>query len=257
MSATHRESGDGATFFLLDCPVIAIDEGDDLTKGGRERRDAGPGVLVGVGVAEVGGRGLLGGVAVGHHEDHRFRLAGGDQVVQDLGGAPQVQPGILVTGVAVQEIENGIILLAVFIARRRVDVHPAAHLELGAVVPAGCDGAVRYVLHAIKVTLLSADDEVVHPARDVFYEGIVQVQDGLSVHGQAVEIHFGSKRRRGIGPDSVDFPERGRPLHEFARHLDRDRLGIAVLERDAVVRVDGDACNLLLLLGENRQGEKG
>ena len=257
MPAAHRESGDGAPLFFLDSPIVTVDEGDNFPEGRREWRDARTSVLVGVSVAEVGRCRLLGGVAVGHHQDHRLGLAGGDQVVQDLRGAAQVQPGILVTGVAVEEVEDGITLLAGLIARRGVDVQPAAHLEHLAVVPAGGDGAVRDVLHAVQVAFLPADDEVVHPARDVLHEGIVQVQDGLPVHGQAVEIHLGSQRRCGVGPYPVDLPERGRSLHKLARHLHGDGLGIAVAEGDAVVRVDGDTGDLLLRLGEGRRGEKG
>lgn len=50
---------------------------------------------------------------------------------------------------------------------------------------------------------------------------------------------------------SLNLPEPRRSLHELARHLHRDGLGIAVSERDAVVRVDGDTGDLLLL-GERR-----
>ena len=255
VSAAHREAGDGAPRFLPDRPVVAVDERDDLPESVRERRDAGPGVLVRISIAEIGGSGLLGRIPVGHHEDHRLRLAGGDQVVENLGGSAEVQPGILVAGIPVQKVENGIALLAVLVSRRGVDVHPAAHPEFGAVVPARGDGAVRDVLHAVQVAFLSADDEVVHPARDVFHHRIVEVQDGLPVHGQTVEIHLGGQRGRGVGPYSVDLPERGRALHEFARHLDRDGLGIAVTESDTVVRVDGDPGDLLLL-GEGRRAEK-
>ena len=255
VAAAHREAGDGAPRFLPDRPVVAVDEGDDLSEGARKRRDAGPRVLVRVGVAEVGRSGLLGRIPVGHHEDHRLRLPGGDEVVENLRGAPEVQPGVLVAGVPVQEIEDGIALLAVLIARRRVDVHAAAHLQHGAVVPARSDGAVRDVLHAVQVAFLSADDEVVHPPRNVLHHRIVEVQDGFPVHGQAVEIHLGSERGRGVGPYPVDLPERGRALHEFTRHLDLDGLGIAVAEGDTVVRVDGDPGDLLLL-GEGRRAEK-
>ena len=245
MAAAHGEAGDGAAFLLGDSAIVAVDEFDDFRERVSEVGLAGEGVTVGVGVAVVGRGGLLGGIAVGHDEDHWFGLALRDEVVEDLGGAAEVEPGVLIAGVAVEQVEYGIFLLAVgLVPRRGVDVDAAAVPEGGAVVPAGGDSAVRDIMDAVDVALVAfllGDDEVVHPAGDVLDHGIVEVHDGGAVHCEAIEVEFGSQGLGGVGPDAVGFLELGRALHEFAGYFDLDGFGILVTESDAVVGVDDDS----------------
>ena len=92
VAATHREAGDGTALLLGDGAVVGVDEGDDLREGVGEVGLAGTGIAVGVCIAVVGRGGLLGGIAVGHDEDHRLGLALGDEVVEDLGGTSKVKP---------------------------------------------------------------------------------------------------------------------------------------------------------------------
>ena len=235
---------------------MAFDIGDDLLERLREGRDARHRVGIGIGVAEIGRGCLLGRIAVGHYDDHRFGLSGRDEVVHDLGDAAEVQPGVLVASVAVQQVEDRIFPLAFLISRRGVNVHAAAHPKDVAFIPAGGDIAMRDVLDAVQVAALSADDEIVHPAGNVLYDGIIQVKDGLTVDGQAVEIQFGSKRSGGIGPYAVPFGQAGGALHEFAGDLDFDGFGILVTERDAVIRVDDHACEYFRLGGNGRRAPR-
>ena len=258
VAAAHGEAGDGAAFFLGDGAVVGIDEGDDLREGINEVGFSGEGVAVGVSVSVVGGCGLLGGVAVGHDQDHRLGLALGDEVVEDLRGAAEVKPGVLVTGVAMEEVEDGIFLLAaLLVPRRGIDVDATSVAEGLAVIPAGGDGAVGDVVDSVNVApvaFLLGNDEIVHPARDVLDDGIVEVHDGGAVHCEAVEIEFGSQGLGGVGPDSVGFLELGGTLHELSGDLDLDGLGVLVAEGYAVVGVDYDSGEDFLRGGRSLAG---
>ena len=104
----------------------------------------------------------LGRVAVRHHDNHRLRFSGGDQIVHDDVGPAHRQPRFLVTAAAVEQVEHRILRRARLVARRRVDHHPPAGLLEGRRgIPDGLDGAVRHVLEVPPLGFRARDHQQV------------------------------------------------------------------------------------------------
>ena len=66
---------------------------------------------------------------VGHRDDHRFRGAGRNQVVENQVGASDIHPAGLSVSRSVQQIQHGKLRLSFFIPRWRVDVDAARGAE--------------------------------------------------------------------------------------------------------------------------------
>ena len=100
-------------------------------------------------------RGRLAGaprVAIGHHHDHRFGLALGDQVVEDEVRAPLPDPAGLVFPAAVLQVEHGIAHLDLrVVAGRQVDQRVAPATGRLRRVPDLTDLPVGHVLDRIVV----------------------------------------------------------------------------------------------------------
>src|SRR5947209_6622935 len=93
LAAAHREAGDGAVFAIGEHAIVLLDVGHDVRLEvldelirwrlrSRSRRSA-----------RTPAEGTR--VAGGHDDNHRLRLPGGDQVVQNEAGAADRAPGIV------------------------------------------------------------------------------------------------------------------------------------------------------------------
>ena len=139
MEPAHRQSGYRASLLFADCTIVGVNIFNDFREGG----------FVGAvhclrkvelwldeAVGSLARGGLLRGVAVRHHHDHRLRLALRDEVVKDLGGAAELHPRLLVSAHSVQKVKHRVSDPAAFlIAGRSIDRHPAPHSKRRAVIP--------------------------------------------------------------------------------------------------------------------------
>ena len=138
LPAAHRQPGEGAALPVRLHRVARFDRRDHVVEQvaleDRERRRAGEGVAPGAVV-------LL-RAPVREHGDERHHLAVRDQVVEQLGGMGEADPLGLVAADAVQQIDDGV-LLVLAVARRRVDVHLAPRADRLRVVLDQLQRAVR------------------------------------------------------------------------------------------------------------------
>ena len=116
-------------------------------------------------------------MAGGHDHDHRPRLARRDQVVEDHAGAADGGPRVVAIARPVQQVEDRVLALALLVARRRVDVHPAELLQRRGVIG---DLRDRAVGHVLQVEGLRARDEDQAPGVGVRLAGggVARVDDG-------------------------------------------------------------------------------
>ena len=206
VAATHRQAGDGAGGRLRDRAEILLDEGNDLLAEAAdidvlEFRGAPVHLLLG---DTQGAGGLLAGIAVRHHHDHRLGKALLDEVVEDLGGAAHRDPGFLVAAGAVQEVQDGVLLLGIgLIAVRGVDGQAAAVAQQLAVVPGM---AHRAVLRGFAIVLgaLARDDQHRQVTGTVaLHIDVLRVIDGHAVHHEIVGVDLRSRKGDLDGPDVV------------------------------------------------------
>ena len=203
-------------------------------------------------------------IAVGHDNNHRFCLAHGNEVVENLCGATEFAPGILVTACSVQQIQHGV-LAALVIAWRGVDGHAALHLERRAVVPHLGQVAVGHLVHTVQVTLVAllfADDKDVGKR----YNIAVHIDVGRVFHPrhaidvERVTVHLRGQLAGGVSPYAI------RPLgqcshsggiitaatgnldcargQEVTGHLHLDGLGSKQVEGHCAVGVDDGRLNV-------------
>ncbi len=223
LRAAHREAGDRAALAAGEDAVGLLDVGHDVgLEVGRELVDRRPGR------AGVEGEGP--GVARGHDDDHRLRLAGRDEVVEDEPGPADGPPGVVAVPSTVQQVEHRVALRARLVAGRRVDVHPPKALEGGRVVRDRGDRAVRHRLRVHEVRPGHVDEA---PGVLVRLAGrrVARVDDRHAVHVEVVAP--GARRER-----DRDFPDAFRALGKRppAGGLHRDRRAV---RRDVAEEADG------------------
>lgn len=100
--------------------------------------------------------GLLVGVAVWHHHNHRFRLSLGDKVVEDACCVSEFKPRILIASASVQQIQHGIFLPGLAIVGRQVDRQAAVGMQSVGVIPHLRHRTVSHIAHLIVVGASSA-----------------------------------------------------------------------------------------------------
>lgn len=173
LTAPHRQSGEGPGFAVGPHRIRLLDEGDQvdeqiLLKGGEGGR------LLGNRIA----RGhILGGAAIGKHDDHRRRLLFGIQVVENLIGDAAARPFVFVAADPVQQVEHRILLI-LGIPGRRIDLRLPFGPDRRRVVLDGLELAPRDAL-AADVKAFCRRDELlglnrgllcccnqIHPAED-------------------------------------------------------------------------------------------
>ena len=208
VAAAHGQAADRAVGAVRNGPVGLLDKAHHVAEGrlvgvrlGAYHAAALGAVVAAAVLARSGGHADM---AVRHHHDHRHGLAGGDQVVHDLGRTAQVEPLVLVAATAVQQVQHRIFLVSgSLVAIRRIDAHAAVVAEGGRVPDLG-HGAVRHVLYHGQVAHLARHHEhvaqhlaVTDGVRRSSVDRVVAVDDELI----AVELALG--RHRGVGPQAV------------------------------------------------------
>ena len=247
LAAAHGQAGDGPVRRTLLHAVVALHILDNVREAVLDF-DGGIGPAVRHRGLEHVHSGARGGPvvidAVGDDDDHRLRLSLGDEVVQDLGGAAEFQPGVLVAAGAVQEVEHGVFALAVLIACRSIDRHAARAAQRGGIVPDVGHVSVRGVMDLVIpacIALFGAEGEDVGPGGDVpVLVDVGRIHRPDPVHDETVGIQFTLQRLRGVGPQAVAafLHVHAADGQEIARQLDRDGLRREIAEGDGVVGVD-------------------
>ena len=138
-------------------------------------------------------------VAGRHHDDHRLGLLRRDEVVQDESRASDRGPRVVGVAGTVEQIEDGELAAAQFVARRRVDMHAANLLQRRRIVGDGRDRAVGHIpgIHEV-------GPGHVHEAPDV----VVRLADRRAAridHRHAVHVEVVAVRTRLQRPDG-DLP---------------------------------------------------
>lgn len=187
----------------------------------------------------------LGGVPLIHHHQHRLRLPGREQVVEDEVHPALVALPALVFSDPVLEVQHRISLRGFLVLTgRAVDERPSGRAGDLRVVPECANLAVRHVLHVVEVGSLLRDLDpagLLPPAEERLAAGIV---DGDPAHDQPVVVEPRHDRRSGHGPDPVlapDHVERTFPepvVSPAGLHLNFLGAGGFEPERDAEVGVD-------------------
>ncbi len=160
--------------------------------------------------ARFAGGGFLGHIAVGHHYDHGAGLSGSNQVVEDLGGASQGDPGLLVAAHAVKQVEHWKFILRRFIARRGIDGHTAGHFIAGRGVPAAGHRAMRHRAHLIEISFSVPRDKDVEDGGHVADQvDISRVGTAHAVDREPVAVEVGTQGSSRMAPY---------PLFIFGQH---------------------------------------
>ena len=207
VASAHRQAGNGPGGGLRDGAEVTLYERDDL---GYEAVDIGIGIAGAAGVEACvleaeGLSGLLGGIAVGHHDDHRDGLTALDEVVEDLCGAAHRGPGLLVTAASVEEVQHGILdllVLGILVSVRGVDYHTAVDAEQRAVIPHRGQRAAMLGLVISRGALAGYEDHIEVAGAVTLDTEIDRVVDGHSVHDEVVGVDLGLERGNGDFPDA-------------------------------------------------------
>ncbi len=108
LAAAHRETGERALLAIRAGRILRLNGGNQTVEQvALELREA-LGVLRREGLVRRRRAVVRERATVGHHDDHRRRLSGGDEVVNDRVGVDVTAPFPLVAADAVQQVEHGI-----------------------------------------------------------------------------------------------------------------------------------------------------
>ena len=140
----------------------------------------------------------------GHYDDHRFRAAGCDQVVEDEACATNRRPRIVDVACAVEKVEDWIAIAARLVTRRRVDVHPADAAERRRVVVNRGDSAVRHIFR-IEQIRTGHNGEAVDGRVGLARRRIARVDDGQSIDHEDVAVRARRQRSERRLPDPVSI----------------------------------------------------
>ena len=192
---------------LLDT-IVLLDKLDDIRESRLKRALHGLGQSHGRHQETVGrltGACLLRDVAIGHHQNHRLGLALSDEVVHNLCGTAQLAPRILVATDAVQQVEDGIVLLAGFVARRGIDGQTTRQSGGRALIPHLADGAMRHLVDLIEVcTLVATNEQQAEEVVDVAdVVDIQRVNDFDAVDQHVVGVELGLQLVGGKAPHAL------------------------------------------------------
>ena len=142
--------------------------------------------------------------AVFHDDDHRLRLAGGNQIVEDEIHVALRRPAALILAGAVQQVEHGIALVAILVvARRRVNEAPPPGVADVRMHPLDANFAVGHVLGVVEVDALVRDFDAAPHVADAEEAFAVGVGRGKAVDDQLVIVEAGIERASCAGPDTV------------------------------------------------------
>ena len=120
LAAAHGQAGHRAVLRVGDYAVLFLHHRDDI---GQQDHGEGVRCVPTAGILPLRGRrqGIflhkvdILALAVIHHDDERNGLSFGNQVVQDLAGVALGRPALLILGIAVLEIQDGILLARVLV----------------------------------------------------------------------------------------------------------------------------------------------
>ncbi len=210
LEAAHGEAGDGAVFAFFGGVVLGLDAGEDLGEEGL-------GVEVGVFGDGVGGApGVEAAedeahvaVAEGHDDDHGLDLALGEERVEDEIGLSHGDPAVGAVGVAVEEIQDGVVAFPFrVVAGRCVDEEVGLVLreaeDDGGGVEVVVDLAMGDVLGLPGLGGVAGDGDEVGEVEEVGGEaGVVGVEAGLAVDVEVVAVNLGREGFGGGGPGAA------------------------------------------------------
>src|SRR5262245_50157767 len=146
-------------------------------------------------------------VAVGHDNDHRDRLAVGNQVVGDHVGAAQDRPVRIVVPTSVQQVQYRVFATRFLaVARWRVNVDPAARPADLRVVPVEREAAVWHSGTLMVPRLALGNEYLDEPARTAAIAEDVRagrIRHYDTVHVEGVVVDARRYRTKDNRPDSV------------------------------------------------------
>jgi len=149
VSASHRKSRDGPMLPVSQYTIVRLGVGHDVVdeildeviieierprSASRRRRE--------IERACVAGR---------HHDHHRLGFLVGNQIVDDEARAAHRRPRVIRVPSAVQQIKDGVLLRAGFIAGRCVHVHAPEFVQAFRIISHAGNGAMRHVLGLHKI----------------------------------------------------------------------------------------------------------
>ena len=187
-------------------------------------------------------------VAVVHHHDHRDALAGGDAVVHDVGHVALLVPAALVLAHAVLQVQHRILLGALLIFGRSIDIAGADRLLDVAPVLALAhlavrDGRVESVVRGHFRLLGNLDAaRLLAAAVEGLAVGVVHAD---AVHQERIVVEAHHQRVRRAGPDPLLILREGiflvADVHLYVRRRRRGNLeGGASLGIHAGILLGGD-----------------
>ena len=226
MESTHRQACDGAAVLIVDGAIVGFHILHHLGEGSLEcavHRLVQTGSGLNEALRRLARSGLKRCVAIGHHHYHRFCLAAGNQIVQNLCGAAQLRPCILVATHAMQKIEHRIALLSALVACRSVHRHAALQPQRRRIVPYLLNRPVCHIVNTIGVATLAGDYENVHHTLHVAKQKhIRRVVNFQSINHKIIIVKFRLERLgRGVFPHAILFG------HLRSRwHLNLAKLGV-------------------------------
>ena len=213
MVTAHRQACDGAVALGGTRAVVVIHPVHDVVE--RLLKRAVHPVLVckcGLHVSLIthAGSGLLVHIAVWHDYNHGLGFAAGDKVIKHLCGAALLEPHRLVAARPVQQVEDGIALAALLIARGQINHHASRLSQGGGVVPHGPDLAMGNIMYRHGTVALRVKDKSVHHVLDVAQHlGIFSIQHLHAINGEVVHIQVGLQVTQGDAPGII-----ARVLHQ-------------------------------------------
>ncbi len=141
--------------------------------------------------------------AVGHHHKHGPGLLVRQQIVHDEAGAAHGAPAGIVVAASMEQVQHRVAGIAVVIARRRIDVHAARHVQSGGLVPDDAHLAVRHRPRVFEGRFRTGNFEHVVVARNAGLDlRVLGVHRPDAVNRKRIAVEIRCQRFGGERPDA-------------------------------------------------------
>ena len=234
LEPAHRQARHGAMPLVRQRPEMAIDiRHQFVQQHGLKRPDVERGQPAGAAGPQVVGH------AIGHDDDERPCLSGGDQIVHDQIGMTLVRPGGFVLAPAMLEIEHRITLARIpVVTGRGVDEGPPLAGRAGRGKQDLLDAAMGHVLQRVEIGVMRRDFDPALPTGGAVEVQRPRIVERPAIDGEMIivkpliERPFGSAHPRPVRrlrQDRTAAPAQPQAdLHHFGVGRDDAETGIAL-----------------------------
>ena len=209
MATAHRQTCYGATLWFADYTIVRLNMLDNITKRIHKtcivfRFHTLSTRWINQTLGCLTRSCLLPSVTVGYNHNHWLTLTLSDKIIHNMLGTTLNNPSLLVTTRTVQQIEYGVLLLALLISCGSIDCNATVKTERCTMIPLTFQTTVSNICRHIVIAIASAHNhDICHRSKISIEIDIGRVVNLQSINNKTIIEKFRNERRRSPLPHSL------------------------------------------------------